>query len=144
MKLSTVATTVLLAASPAAAQFKAMLALLKTFKLTAPLECAMPCILSAADKLPLVDGVGPASAICSNVNWIAETARECTKECNSDKANGTYPRLPLLTSRGTNKAADVTLIDFAVELANWVCGHGKKEEAKVIEDSAEGERAKEL
>lgn len=96
MKLSTIATiTTLMAASPAVAQFNAMLALLKTFKLTAPLECAMPCILGSADKLPLVDGVGAASTICQNVDWIAEDTRECTKKCNSDKANGRNIPIPL-------------------------------------------------
>lgn len=81
---------VLLAASLADAQFNAMLALLKTFKLTAPLECAMPCILESANKLPCYEA-GPASTICSNIDKIAQDTRACTKKCNSDKANGKFP-----------------------------------------------------
>lgn len=81
---------VLLTTSLAEAQFNAMLALLKTFKLTAPLECAMPCILESANKVPC-DGGGPANTICSNIEKIAEGTRSCTKKCNSEKANGTYP-----------------------------------------------------
>jgi hypothetical protein len=86
MKLSIL--TPLLAATLAQAQFNAMLALLKTFKLTAPLECAMPCILESANKMPW-DEAGPASAICSNIDKIAEDTKPCTQKCNSDKANGT-------------------------------------------------------
>lgn len=85
MKLSIL--TPLFAATLVQAQFNAMLALLKTFKLTAPLECAMPCILESANKMPW-DEAGPASAICSNIDKIAEDTKPCTQKCNSDKANG--------------------------------------------------------
>lgn len=77
----------LLTASLADAQFTAMLALLKTFKLTTPLECAMPCILESANKIPC-DGIGPAHTICSNIENIAQDTRACTAKCNSDRANG--------------------------------------------------------
>lgn len=41
-------------------------------------------------------------------------------------------------------AANAMLADFAVELARWVCGHGKQaddrsQEGREIEDGAEGE-----
>lgn len=81
----------LLAAALVDAQFNAVLTLLKTFKLTTPLECAMPCILESANKLPC-DGLGPADTICRNIDAIALDTRECTAKCNSDKANGTCTR----------------------------------------------------
>lgn len=90
MRLSTPATSAaaaLLLANGATAQFALVTKLLNTFGLSKPLDCALPCVLDSANRMPC-DEDGAAATICRNVNAIEERTRPCVERCQAQNAAG--------------------------------------------------------
>ncbi|CAI6087922.1 hypothetical protein V2G26_013016 [Clonostachys chloroleuca] len=85
MKLTIIA-RLLLASPLVSAQFDTVFALTKALGLTVKFDCALPCILEAANKIPC-NGKGPADTICSNIATITTYAKPCAEKCDADRAS---------------------------------------------------------
>ncbi|CAH0055553.1 unnamed protein product [Clonostachys solani] len=85
MKLTIIA-SLLLAAPLVSAQFDTVFALTKALGLTVKFDCALPCILEAANRIPC-NGKGPADTICNNIAAIATEAKPCAEKCDADRAS---------------------------------------------------------
>jgi hypothetical protein len=77
----------IIGASVAQAQYDTLFQLARSFGLLTQLDCALPCVLQAANKLPC-EGGGPADAICKNIKAIAEETQPCTSKCGAGLARG--------------------------------------------------------
>ncbi|VUC31611.1 unnamed protein product [Clonostachys rosea] len=116
MKLSIV-TTLLLTTPLSSAQFDTVFALTKALGLTVKFDCALPCILEAANKIPC-NGKGPADTICDNIATIATEAKPCAEKCDADRAS-----------------------IFIQELTQYVCKQGvpKTHQPSNVDGNKEGE-----
>lgn len=77
----------IIGASVAQAQYDTLFDLARSFGLLTQLECALPCVLKAANNLSCEEG-GPVDAICKNIEAIAVETEPCTAECGAGLARG--------------------------------------------------------
>ncbi|CAG9988187.1 unnamed protein product [Clonostachys byssicola] len=85
MKLIIIA-RLLLVSPLVSAQFDTVFALTKALGLTVKFDCALPCILEAANRIPCNEK-GPADAICDNIATITTYAEPCAEKCDADRAS---------------------------------------------------------
>lgn len=77
----------IIGASVAQAQFDILFQLARSFGLLTQLDCALPCVLKAANNLSC-EGGGPTDAICKNIEAIAVETQPCTAKCGAGLARG--------------------------------------------------------